>query len=61
MSDTLIVLFYLFGVGFGSGAFFWSYKIVADTSHRNLQNSYQLYERSDIWRKSNFHGSQKQP
>lgn len=61
MNETLIVLLYLFGVGSSMGAFFYGYKRVSDTSFKNLQYSFDLYERKDVWRKSNSHGSLKQP
>lgn len=61
MSELSIVLFFIFGMGTGLGAFFYSYEKIHERIQENLEHSYELYERNDLWRSNTSLGSQKQP
>ncbi len=56
--DLTLVLFFLFGIGSGLGAFFLSYQQISESLRESNSKSLQLYERRDLWRTDTSRGSQ---
>ncbi len=56
MTDLTVVLYLLFGIGSGLGGFFYCYEKINSNIHKNLDNSFELYERNDLWRNNTSRG-----
>lgn len=61
MIESSFLIFFLLGTTAGCGALFLSFELISKNIHKNFRESYQKYERNDLWQKKTSHGSTKTP